>query len=48
MEDLADEVHQMLDGPGPPGGPARPFALVQAQGAPDPLCLVGALNLVTL
>jgi hypothetical protein len=29
------------------GGPARPFALVQAQGAPDPLRLVGALNLGT-
>jgi hypothetical protein len=29
------------------GGPARPFPLVQAQGAPGPLRLVGALNLGT-
>jgi hypothetical protein len=49
MEDLTDEVHQTLDGLGPPGGggPTRPFPLVQAQGAPGPLRLAGALNLGT-
>jgi hypothetical protein len=30
-----------------PGGLTRPFPLVQAQGAPDPLRLAGALNLGT-
>jgi hypothetical protein len=29
------------------GGPAHPFPWVQAQGAPDPLRLAGALNLGT-
>jgi hypothetical protein len=38
VEDLADVVHQTLDGPDPPGGGLEClFPLERAQGAPDPL-----------
>jgi hypothetical protein len=47
MEDIVDIVHRSLEGLDPLGGggdPVRPFPLVRAQGAPDPLGSEGPLK----